>query len=77
MLARIIRRAAQRVARFFAEMDRAQRSGAILLAAPDRYLPARDQNKAPATYAEFLFRTSGPLRIEPSAARRARGQLVH
>lgn len=72
MLARIFRR----VSRFFTEMDRAQRRGAVLLAAPDRYLPLRDQNKAPATYTEFLFRTSGPLLCEPSATNRARGQLV-
>jgi hypothetical protein len=72
MFARIIRR----VSRFFAEMDRAQRRGAVLLGAPDRYLPAREQNRAPATYAEFLFRTSGPLMCEPSASNRARGRLV-
>jgi hypothetical protein len=72
MIARIIRR----VTRFFAEMDRVQRRGAVLIGAPDRYLPARDQNRAPATYAEFLFRTSGMLMREPSAIDRARGQLV-
>jgi hypothetical protein len=77
MLARIIRRAAQRIAGIFAEMDHAQRRVAVLTAAPDRFLPAKDKNKAPATYAEFLLRTSGPLLREPSAARRARGQLVY
>ena len=72
MLARIVRR----IAHGFAEMDRALRRGAVLTTAPDRFLPPRDQNKAPATYAEFLFRTSGPLIREPSAIDRARGQLV-
>jgi hypothetical protein len=72
MVARMIRR----VARGFAEMDRALRRGAVLTTAPDRFLPARDQNRAPVTYAEFLFRTSGPLIREPSAIARARGQLV-
>jgi hypothetical protein len=41
---------------------------------PDAYLPDRD--KAADTYAEFLFRTSGPLLHEPPAARRAHGQSV-
>jgi hypothetical protein len=37
--------------------------------APDRY--ALDPDKAPDTYAEFLFRTSGVLAHEPSARARA------
>jgi hypothetical protein len=72
----VLARTIRRVARGFADMDRALRRGAVLAAAPDRFLPARDQNRAPATYAEFLFRTSGPLMCEPSAINRSRGQLV-
>jgi hypothetical protein len=47
---------------------------AALRTAPDRYLTDRD--KAPDTYADFLFRTSGPLLHEPHAARRLNGRLV-
>ncbi|MBV9448722.1 MAG: hypothetical protein JO345_22770 [Streptosporangiaceae bacterium] len=56
-------------------MNYAQRRVATLISAPDRVAP--DHAKAPGTYAEFLYRTSGLLTHEPSAARRARGQLVH
>ncbi|HET9974224.1 MAG TPA: hypothetical protein VFQ68_38735 [Streptosporangiaceae bacterium] len=41
---------------------------------PEAYLDNRD--KAPADYAEFLFRTSGALLHEPGAARRANGEFV-
>jgi len=70
----LIARAARRCASTVDEMNYAQRRTAVLLAAPDRHL-ARN-NRAPDSYAEFLFRTSGPLRCEPSAARRADGRLV-
>ncbi|MGD0924993.1 MAG: hypothetical protein ABR926_07335 [Streptosporangiaceae bacterium] len=42
--------------------------------APDRYVP--DATQAPGDYAEFLFRTSGPLRHEPSARQRAAGRSL-
>jgi hypothetical protein len=41
---------------------------------PEAHLDNRD--RAPADYAEFLFRTSGTLLREPAAARRANGQFV-
>jgi hypothetical protein len=40
----------------------------ILRAAPDRYL--LNSHEGPATYHEFLVRTSGPLLHEPPANRR-------
>ena len=42
--------------------------------APDRYLP--DSGQAPDDYAEFLFRTSGPLAHEPTARQRAAGRSL-
>jgi hypothetical protein len=40
----------------------------------DVYLP--DPGRAPATYAEFLLRTSVPARHEPTAAQRGAGREV-
>jgi len=54
------------------ECDAAQRRMIALSTAPDRYT-ARP-HAAPDTYAEFLFRTSGPLLHEPPARARARRQ---
>jgi hypothetical protein len=70
----LLARAARRVADFFVECNYAQRRMNALRTAPDRYLVKGD--RAADTYAEFLFRTSGQLSHEPSAARRAHGQLV-
>jgi hypothetical protein len=70
----LLARAARRVADFFAECNYAQRRMAALRTAPDRYVLNGDTGAD--TYAEFLFRTSGLLPHEPSAARRAHGQLV-
>jgi hypothetical protein len=67
-------RLGQRVAMIIAECNYAQRRVAILRMTPEAHLDNRD--KAPADYAEFLFRTSGALLHEPGAARRANGQLV-
>lgn len=64
----------RRLAAVIAEIRLAQRRVSMLAAAPDRHIP--NPHAAPSTYAEFLFRTSGPLLHEPSAARRAKGQLV-
>ena len=69
-----VRGAARRIAVAITEMNQAQRKIAVLGASPDRYLPGGA--KAPDTYAEFLFRTSGPLLREPAADRRRRGELV-
>ena len=67
-------RAARRIAEVIAECNYAQRRLAALRASPDSYVIGGGQ--APDDYAEFLFRTSGPLRHEPTADRRAHGQLV-
>ena len=65
----------RKLAAVIADIRYAQRRAAVLAAAPDRHVPA--PGKAPRTYAEFLYRTSGPLLREPSADHRARGQLIH
>lgn len=62
-------RLARRVAGLIAECNEAQCRLAALRMAPDMY--ATDSDHAPDTYAEFLFRTSGWLRHEPSARDRA------
>jgi hypothetical protein len=67
-------RLGQRVAAVISECNYAQRRVAILRMTPEAYLDNRD--KAPADYAEFLFRTSGALLHEPAAARRANGQFI-
>jgi len=66
---------ARRVAGALADMHRAQRRLVVLAGAADRHAPNR--NSAPDSYAEFMFRTSGPLLHEPPAHRRAAGKLVH
>jgi hypothetical protein len=40
----------------------------------DAFLP--DPTRAPETYQEFLYRTSGPAPREPTARRRAAGRQV-
>ena len=62
-------RFARRVRDIVAECAHAQRRMTELATAPDRYLLNPDA--APDTYSEFLFRTSGILRREPSARTRA------
>ena len=64
-----LRRAARRIAAVVVEMNEAQRRMTMLRIAPDRHLIQPDE--PPATYAEFLARTSGPLLHEPAAARRS------
>ncbi len=64
-----LRRAARRVAVVVAEMNEAQRRMAALRVAQDRYLINPDQ--PPATYDEFLARTSGRLLHEPPASQRS------
>ncbi len=64
----------RRIASIVAECNYAQRRLFAIRTSPDSYLT--DANKAPDTYAEFLFRTSGGLLHEPPAARRAHGRLA-
>lgn len=67
-------RLAHRVGHVFAEAHRAQRRMDLLRGAYDRYLPEPDV--PPENYAEFVLRTSGPLRHEPSARQRLSGRVV-
>ena len=62
-----LRRAVRRFVAIVAEMDQGQRRLAALRTSPDRYLITQEP---PATYGEFLFRTSGPLQHEPPASER-------
>ena len=64
-----VRRAVRAVAATLAECNRAQRRMAELQLSPDRFL-INGTAKAPDTYAEFLFRTSGLLTHEPPADKR-------
>jgi hypothetical protein len=64
-----LRRVGRRVAAVVAEMNEAQRRMTVLRIAQDRYLI--NPVEPPATYAEFLVRTSGPLLHEPEASRRS------
>ena len=61
------RRVTGRLADAVREMNEAQRLLLVLRTATDR------SDVAPATYDEFLARTSGPLRHEASARKRSRG----
>jgi hypothetical protein len=63
-----------RVAEIVAECNYAQRRMLALRTSPDRYGAAA--NKAPDTYAEFLFRTSNAALHEPAASGRAHGRPV-
>ena len=65
-----LQRAASKVAETVHEMNEAQRLMLVLNTSPERY--ARSQGFVPDTYQEFMARTSGVLRHEPSARRRAR-----
>jgi hypothetical protein len=64
----------RRFATLIAEMNDAQRRIHVLRTAQDRYLP--EPGKPPATYAEFLVRTSGALLHEPPARARISGRGV-
>jgi len=56
------------------EMNDAQRRAARARMAYDQVLPNPAQ--APDSYQEFLLRTSGPARHEPTARQRAAGRRV-
>ena len=64
------RRVAGRLADAVHEMNEAQRLSLALRTATDRYV--ENPGAAPATYQEFLARTSGALLHEPSARKRIR-----
>jgi hypothetical protein len=65
-----IRRVAGKLADTVREMNEAQRLTLVMRTATDRYVVNPDA--APDTYGEFLARTSGILRHEPSARKRIR-----
>ena len=56
------------------EMNDAQRRALRARMAYDQFLPNPAQ--APDTYQEFLLRTSGPARHEPTATQRTAGRRV-
>ena len=64
----------QRIANIVAECNYAQRRSFAIMTNPDSYLTYRD--KAPDTYAEFLFRTSGGLLHESASGQRPHGRLA-
>ena len=64
------RRFLRQVGSVFAECAYAQRRMTELWLAPDRYVIG--PSGSPDTYAEFLYRTSGPLRHEPAARNRVK-----
>jgi hypothetical protein len=68
-------RFARRVAAVVDECNYAQRRLFAIRTSPDSYL-TDGQDKAPDTYAEFLFRTSGGLLHEPAAGERPGGRLA-
>ena len=70
----VLARFGRRVADIVAECNYAQRRMLALRTSPDAY--GTDRNKAPDTYAEFLFRTSNALLHEPAASGRAHGRPV-
>ena len=71
----LLRTAALTIASVVSECNRASRVMTQVRLAPDRFLP--DSGRAPDDYAEFLFRTSGPLAHEPSARQRLAAGRSH
>ena len=68
-MTKALRTFARRVGAIIAECNEAQYRLFMLRISPERYLLVPDQ--APDTYGEFLFRTTGLLVHEPSAAERS------
>ena len=62
------RRLMSRVAALISECDYAQRRWVQLKLSPESY--ATEPDRAPGTYAEFLYRSSGSMWREPSARER-------
>ena len=71
----MVRSAAHTITSVVTECNQAVRTMSQLRMAPDRYLA--DSGHAPGDYAEFLFRTSGPLAHEPSARQRLAAGRSH
>lgn len=69
-----MRMLARRIGAVISECNYAQRRMTVLTVSVDRMLP--DPSQAPATYQEFLLRTSGPLMHEPPADRRPARQVL-
>jgi hypothetical protein len=69
-----LRRLTRRVGAAISEMNRAQRRLFSLRTADDRYPCQADV--PPEDYAEFLLRTCGVLRHEPSASQRLAGKGI-
>ena len=65
---------ARRISQIISECNEAQRRLTYLRLSYDQYLTKPDT--PPATFAEFLLRTSGPLRREPSARQRLAGRTI-
>lgn len=65
---------ARRISQIISECNEAQRRLTYRRLAYDPRLP--QPNAAPDTYPEFLLRTSGPLRREPSAQQRLAGRCI-
>jgi hypothetical protein len=70
-----VRRAARRLGRAVAEFNNQQSRLTTMRFSQDAYM--NRPGAAPDTYAEFLFRTRGPLRHEPSLRARLDGHPVH
>jgi hypothetical protein len=70
----VLSRAAHALGDAVAECNYAQLRLAQLRLHPDRF--ALEPDRAPASYAEFLYRASGPPWQEPAAGERAAGALV-
>ena len=65
---------ARRISQIISECNEAQRRLTYLRLSYDRYLTQPDT--PPETFTEFMLRTSGPLRREPSAGQRLAGRAV-
>jgi hypothetical protein len=65
---------ARRICQIISECNEAQRRLTYRRLSYDQYLTEPDT--PPATFAEFMLRTSGPLRREPSARQRLDGRSV-
>jgi len=65
---------ARRISQIIAECNEAQRRLTYRRLSYDQYLTEPDT--PPETFPEFMLRTSGPLRHEPSARRRHAGRAV-
>ena len=70
----VLRALGRRLREFVAECNYAQRRAVLHRVNPDFY--ALEPDQAPDSYEAFLFRATGPLMHEPSAAQRSRGQLI-